>query len=59
MARVQNTPMVFFSIPAPASTVSEASEMMLPTTGTTLEISGGKMGVQNPAKAWKDKETRA
>ena len=22
-----------------------------------LEISGGKMGVQNPAKAWKDKET--
>ena len=28
-------------------------------TGTTLEISGGKMGVQNPAKAWKDKETRA
>lgn len=27
-------------------------------TGTTLEISGGKMGVQNPAKAWKDKETR-
>ena len=28
-------------------------------TGTCLEISGGKMGVQNPAKAWKDKETRA
>ena len=28
-------------------------------SGTTLEISGGKMGVQNPAKAWKDKETRA
>ena len=27
--------------------------------GSTLEISGGKMGVQNPAKAWKDKETRA
>ena len=28
-------------------------------SGTTLEISGGKMGVQNPAKAWKDKEARA
>ena len=27
-------------------------------TGTSLEISGGKMGVQNPDKAWKDKETR-
>ena len=27
-------------------------------TGTCLEISGGKMGVQNPAKAWQDKETR-
>ena len=27
-------------------------------TGTTLEISGGKMCVQNPAKAWKDKEVR-
>ena len=28
--------MVFFSIPAPASTVSDASAMMPPTTGTTL-----------------------
>ena len=29
--------MVLLSIPAPASTVSDASAMMLPTTGTTLE----------------------
>lgn len=28
-------------------------------TGTSIEISGGKMGVQNPMKAWQDKETRA
>lgn len=28
-------------------------------TGTTLEISGGKMGVQNPARAWADREARA
>lgn len=27
-------------------------------TGTALEISGGKMGVQNPARAWQDRETR-
>jgi len=27
-------------------------------TGTTLEITGGKMGVQNPGKAWTDKERR-
>lgn len=36
-----------------------ASDYARYITGTTLEISGGKMGVQNPAKAWKDKETRA
>ena len=30
--------MVFFSIPAPASTVSDASAMMPPTTGTTPEM---------------------
>lgn len=27
-------------------------------TGTLLEITGGKMGVQNPARAWEDKKTR-
>ena len=36
-----------------------ASDYARYITGTTLEISGGKMGVQNPTKAWKDKETRA
>ena len=36
-----------------------ASDYARYITGTTLEISGGKMGVQNPAKAWKDKEARA
>mgnify|MGYP001129987895 FL=1 len=36
-----------------------ASDYARYITGTTLEIIGGKMGVQNPAKAWKDKETRA
>ena len=36
-----------------------ASDYARYITGTTLEISGGKMGVQNPAKAGKDKETRA
>ena len=30
--------MVFFSRPAPASTVSDASAMMPPTTGTTPEM---------------------
>ena len=35
-----------------------ASDYARYVTGTTLEISGGKMGVQNPDRAWKDKETR-
>ena len=35
-----------------------ASDYARYITGTTLEISGGKMGVQNPGKAWKDKELR-
>ncbi len=35
-----------------------ASDYASYITGTTLEISGGKMGVQNPAKAWQDKLTR-
>lgn len=38
MASIPKTPMVFFSIPAPASTVSDASAMMPPTTGTTPEM---------------------
>ena len=35
-----------------------ASDYARYITGTSLEISGGKMGVQNPAKAWQDKEQR-
>lgn len=35
-----------------------ASDYARYITGATLEISGGKMGVQNPARAWEDKETR-
>lgn len=35
-----------------------ASDYARYITGTCLEISGGKMGVQNPGKAWQDKETR-
>lgn len=35
-----------------------ASDYARYITGATLEISGGKMGVQNPAKAWSDKESR-
>ena len=35
-----------------------ASDYASYITGTTLEISGGKMGVQNPAKAWADKDAR-
>ncbi len=35
-----------------------ASDYARYITGTCLEISGGKMGVQNPSKAWQDKETR-
>lgn len=35
-----------------------ASDYARYITGTTLEITGGKMGVQNPAKAWADKEGR-
>lgn len=35
-----------------------ASDYARYITGTTLEISGGKMGVQNPAKAWQDREQR-
>lgn len=35
-----------------------ASDYARYITGTLLEISGGKMGVQNPARAWEDKETR-
>ena len=33
-----NTPMAPFSIPAPASTVPAASEMMEPTTGTAVAM---------------------
>jgi len=35
-----------------------ASDYASYITGTTLEISGGKFGVQNAAKAWTDKEKR-
>ena len=35
-----------------------ASDYARYITGTALEISGGKMGVQNPARAWRDRETR-
>ncbi len=35
-----------------------ASDFASYITGATLEISGGKMGVQNPARAWEDKLTR-
>ncbi len=35
-----------------------ASDYARYITGTTLEVTGGKMGVQNPAKAWADKEQR-
>ena len=35
-----------------------ASDYARYITGATLEISGGKMGVQNPAKAWQDREQR-
>ncbi|SFP29969.1 dehydrogenase/reductase SDR family member 4 [Oscillibacter sp. PC13] len=35
-----------------------ASDYARYITGTTLEVTGGKMGVQNPNKAWQDKETR-
>ncbi len=35
-----------------------ASDYARYITGTSLEITGGKMGVQNPEKAWQDKETR-
>ncbi len=35
-----------------------ASDYARYITGASLEISGGKMGVQNPARAWEDKETR-
>jgi len=35
-----------------------ASDYARYITGTTLEITGGKMGVQNPAKAWDDKKSR-
>lgn len=35
-----------------------ASDYARYITGTTLEISGGKMGVQNPHKAWQDQKTR-
>ena len=35
-----------------------ASDYARYITGATLEISGGKMGVQNPAKAWADKDAR-
>lgn len=35
-----------------------ASDYARYITGSLLEMSGGKMGVQNPARAWADKETR-
>lgn len=35
-----------------------ASDYACYITGALLEISGGKMGVQNPLRAWEDKETR-
>lgn len=35
-----------------------ASDYARYITGASLEISGGKMGVQNPAKAWEDKKIR-
>lgn len=35
-----------------------SSEYARYITGTTLEISGGKMGVQNPQRAWEDKAAR-
>lgn len=35
-----------------------ASDYARYITGTLLEISGGKMGVQNPARAWADKAAR-
>lgn len=35
-----------------------ASDYARYITGTTLEISGGKMGVQNPHKAWQDQKKR-
>lgn len=35
-----------------------ASDYARYITGTALEISGGKMGVQNPARAWQDQKTR-
>lgn len=35
-----------------------ASDYARYITGTALEITGGKMGVQNPEKAWQDKEAR-
>ncbi|MBE6990554.1 MAG: SDR family oxidoreductase [Ruminococcaceae bacterium] len=35
-----------------------ASDYARYITGTLLEITGGKMGVQNPARAWEDKQTR-
>lgn len=35
-----------------------ASDYARYITGTALEVTGGKMGVQNPAKAWQDRDTR-
>lgn len=35
-----------------------ASDYARYITGTALEISGGKMCAQNPARAWRDRETR-
>ena len=37
MVSIPKTPTAFFSTPAPASTVSAASERMPPTTGTMLD----------------------
>lgn len=36
-----------------------ASDYARYITGTALEITGGKMGVQNPERAWRDRESRA
>lgn len=35
-----------------------ASDYARYITGATLEVTGGKMGVQNPGKAWTDKRSR-
>ena len=37
-ASMPNTPTAFFSIPAPANTVSAASDRIPPTTGTRLDM---------------------